>query len=60
VSASIQLAIAPVFPLTGIGAILSVLTTRLGRVVDRLRLLQRRLAMVKSEGALFGPYPPKA
>ena len=49
VSASIQLAIAPVFLLTGIGAILSVLTTRLGRVVDRLRLLQRRLAMVKSE-----------
>jgi hypothetical protein len=48
VSASIQLAIAPVFLLTGIGAILSVLTTRLGRIVDRARLLQRRLAMVKT------------
>jgi hypothetical protein len=35
VSAAIQLAIAPVFLLTGIGAILAVLTTRLGRVVDR-------------------------
>jgi hypothetical protein len=48
VSAAIQLAIAPVFLLTGIGAILSVLTTRLGRVVDRLRLVQRRVAQTKS------------
>jgi hypothetical protein len=35
----IQQAVAPVFLLTGIGAILSVLTNRLGRVVDRFRLL---------------------
>ena len=34
ISEAIQLAVAPVFLLTGIGAILSVLTTRLGRVVD--------------------------
>jgi hypothetical protein len=37
----IQLAVAPVFLLTGIGAILSVLSSRLGRVVDRYRVLSR-------------------
>jgi hypothetical protein len=35
----IQLAVAPVFLLTGIGAILSVLSTRLARVIDRYRVL---------------------
>jgi hypothetical protein len=35
----IQLAIAPVFLLTGVGAILSVLVNRLGRIVDRFRTL---------------------
>jgi hypothetical protein len=35
----IQLAVAPVFLLTGVGAILSVLANRLGRVVDRFRAL---------------------
>jgi hypothetical protein len=39
VSHVIQLAVAPVFLLTGIGAILSVLASRLGRVVDRFRVL---------------------
>jgi hypothetical protein len=43
VSSAIQLAIAPVFLLTGIGAILSVLTVRLGRVVDRARRVQSRM-----------------
>ncbi len=38
----IQLAVAPVFLLTGIGAILSVLTGRLGRIVDRFRMLTER------------------
>lgn len=37
----IQLAVAPVFLLTGVGAILSVLVNRLGRVVDRYRVLER-------------------
>jgi hypothetical protein len=36
----IQLAVAPVFLLTGVGAILSVLVNRLGRVVDRFRVLE--------------------
>jgi Protein of unknown function (DUF2721) len=37
----IQLAVAPVFLLTGIGAILSVLSGRLARVIDRFRVLNR-------------------
>ena len=35
----IQQSVAPVFLLTGVGAILSVLTSRLGRVIDRFRVL---------------------
>lgn len=35
----IQQSVAPVFLLTGVGAILSVLSTRLGRVIDRFRYL---------------------
>lgn len=37
----IQLAVAPVFLLTGIGAILSVLSSRLARVIDRYRVLSQ-------------------
>jgi hypothetical protein len=40
----IQLAVAPVFLLSGVGAILSVLIARLGRIVDRMRVLHGRLA----------------
>ena len=40
----IQLAVAPVFLLTGVGAILSVLVNRLGRVVDRFRALEMGVA----------------
>ena len=36
----IQLSVAPVFLLTGIGALLSVLAGRLGRIVDRARFLE--------------------
>ena len=39
----IQLAVAPVFLLAGIGSILNVLTHRLARVVDRARKLQADL-----------------
>lgn len=49
ISQAISLAVAPVFLLTGIGAILSVLTTRLGRVVDRARLVERRIPAVTSD-----------
>jgi hypothetical protein len=43
VAHAIQLAVAPVFLLTGIAAILSVMTNRLGRVIDRARVLEERL-----------------
>jgi hypothetical protein len=39
----IQLAVAPVFLLTGVGAILTVLVNRLARVVDRFRTLEKLL-----------------
>ncbi|MDE2562142.1 MAG: DUF2721 domain-containing protein [Sphingomonadales bacterium] len=38
---TIQLALAPVFMLVAIGNIMNILTTRLGRIVDRSRNLQR-------------------
>lgn len=38
---SIQLALAPVFVLVAIGNIMNILTTRLGRIVDRSRNLQK-------------------
>ena len=41
-SEAIQLAIAPVFLLMGVSALLGVLTGRLGRVVDRFRALSER------------------
>ena len=41
---NIQLAVAPVFLLTGIASILNVLTNRLGRVIDRARRLEAELA----------------
>jgi len=40
---TIQLAVAPVFLLTALGTTLGVLTTRLGRVVDRARRVEARL-----------------
>lgn len=39
----IQLAVAPVFLLSGIGAMLGVMTSRLSRVIDRARALEGRL-----------------
>ena len=36
----IQLAVAPAFLLTGIGAILAVMSTRLSKIVDRYRILK--------------------
>ena len=39
----IQLSVAPVFLLTGLGAMLSVLANRIGRIVDRARVVARHL-----------------
>jgi hypothetical protein len=39
----IQVAIAPVFMLSGIGVMLTVLTNRLARIIDRARVLEDRV-----------------
>ena len=52
VSHVIQLAIAPVFLLTGIGAILAVLINRLGRIVDRYRSLENGRAKAEGDAAI--------
>jgi hypothetical protein len=39
----IQVSVAPVFLLAGMGAIISVLSVRVGRIVDRARELERQL-----------------
>jgi hypothetical protein len=49
----IQLAVAPVFLLTGVGAILAVLINRLARVVDRFRTLEDELP--GTEGGVLAP-----
>jgi len=43
VAHAIQLAVAPVFLLSGIGAIMVVLTNRLARIIDRARILEEGL-----------------
>jgi len=54
VTHAIQLAVAPVFLLAGVGAILNVMTTRLSRAVDRSRNLHERMRLseVCDESAL--------
>ena len=47
----IQLSVAPVFLLSGIGAILAVMTSRLGRIIDRARVLEDRLENAAPEQA---------
>lgn len=45
----IQLAVAPVFLLTGIGSMLGVLTNRLARIIDRARQWEAKLAHATEE-----------
>ncbi|NVN92014.1 MAG: DUF2721 domain-containing protein [Desulfuromonadales bacterium] len=45
----IQLAVAPAFLLTAIGAMMSVMTSRLARIIDRARLLEGRLENTANE-----------
>jgi len=45
----IQLAVAPVFLLAGIAGLLNVLSIRLGRVVDRVRVVETRLFKEKHD-----------
>lgn len=47
----IQLSVAPVFLLTGIGALLGVMTNRLARIVDRARTLEPQLPDAEAAAA---------
>ncbi len=49
---AIQLAIAPVFLLSGISALLVVMTNRLARIVDRARTLEQRWPALDERGLL--------
>jgi hypothetical protein len=40
---AIQLAVAPVFLLTAVAALIGVLATRLGRIIDRARVIEEKL-----------------
>jgi CBS domain containing-hemolysin-like protein len=48
----IQLAVAPVFLLSGVGVTLGLFTNRLARIVDRARLLEDRLTHDRGNAAL--------
>jgi len=45
----IQLAIAPVFLIAGIATLISVFSTRLGRIIDRARVIERRIPIAKHD-----------
>lgn len=45
----IDLAVAPVFLLAGIGSLLGVVTTRLARVIDRARILEERVLSPRND-----------
>ena len=44
-----QIAVTPVFLLAGIGALLSVMGVRLGRIKDRMRVLQQALVNIEGD-----------
>jgi hypothetical protein len=50
VAHAIQLAVAPVFLLSAIATLLNVLTNRLGRVIDRRRVLEAKIESPPSSG----------
>lgn len=49
IAQTIQLALAPVFVLVAIGSIMNILSSRLGRVVDRARFLQAQYAETEGD-----------
>jgi hypothetical protein len=51
VAAVIQSAVAPVFLLAGVGTTLNVLATRIGRIIDRARVMEDRLPHVDATEA---------
>ncbi len=51
VAHAIELSLAPVFLLNGIGVLLAMLTSRLARIVDRARVMESQLSVASEEGA---------
>jgi len=49
IAQTIQIAVAPVFLLAGISGLLMVLTTRLGRIIDRARIVEGRIPHARRE-----------
>jgi hypothetical protein len=45
---TIQIVVAPIFMLTGIAGFLNVMSGRLGRIVDRARIIERRVHTIKN------------
>ena len=45
----IQLAVAPAFLLAAIAGLLNVMSTRLGRIIDRARIIERRILTAKAD-----------
>lgn len=48
----IQIVVAPIFMLTGIAGFLNVMSGRLGRIVDRARIMERRVFTIKNPDLL--------
>jgi hypothetical protein len=48
----IQIVVAPVFMLTGIAGFLNVMSGRLGRIVDRARIMERKVSSIKNSEVL--------
>lgn len=48
---AIQLSVAPVFLLAGVGTTLNVLATRIGRIIDRARAMEEKLEHANEEKA---------
>lgn len=44
----IQIVVAPIFMLTGVAGFLNVMSGRLGRIVDRARIMERKVHTIKS------------
>jgi hypothetical protein len=56
ITSLIQLAVAPVFLLSGVGVTLGVLTNRLARIVDRARAAEREIHAESGEAGSTGRY----
>ena len=52
VASAIQLAVAPAFLLTAIGATLTVMTNRLARIIDRFRVLNEVRSKLSNDDLL--------